>query len=95
MENAPAIVFDDADEITQKSYLLPNFCNSGQTCICTNRIYVQSGVCNTFRKIWWQMEQIKLGVFAKNKVLMIDLSISESAVQKNNTNSYSMMQSQK
>ncbi|MEW7314779.1 NAD-dependent succinate-semialdehyde dehydrogenase [Buttiauxella gaviniae] len=43
--NAPVIVFDDADlELAVKGILASKFRNSGQTCVCANRIYVQSGI---------------------------------------------------
>nr|WP_113865263.1 NAD-dependent succinate-semialdehyde dehydrogenase [Brenneria salicis]NMN91799.1 succinate-semialdehyde dehydrogenase/glutarate-semialdehyde dehydrogenase [Brenneria salicis ATCC 15712 = DSM 30166]RBP65866.1 succinate semialdehyde dehydrogenase [Brenneria salicis ATCC 15712 = DSM 30166]RLM31896.1 succinate-semialdehyde dehydrogenase (NADP(+)) [Brenneria salicis ATCC 15712 = DSM 30166] len=43
--NAPFIVFDDADlELAVKGILASKFRNSGQTCVCANRIYVQKGI---------------------------------------------------
>ncbi|WJV51957.1 NAD-dependent succinate-semialdehyde dehydrogenase [Prodigiosinella aquatilis] len=43
--NAPFIVFDDADlELAVKGILASKFRNSGQTCVCANRIYVQRGI---------------------------------------------------
>ncbi|BCG09198.1 NAD-dependent succinate-semialdehyde dehydrogenase [Buttiauxella agrestis] len=43
--NAPVIVFDDADlELAVKGIMASKFRNSGQTCVCANRIYVQSGI---------------------------------------------------
>lgn len=43
--NAPVIVFDDAD-IPQavEGIMAAKFRNSGQTCVCANRIYIQSGI---------------------------------------------------
>ncbi|MFD0965479.1 NAD-dependent succinate-semialdehyde dehydrogenase [Seminibacterium arietis] len=81
--NAPAIVFDDADlDNAVEAVFASKFRNSGQTCICTNRIYVQSGVYNTFlEKFAAKMEQIKLGAANEQGVDMGPL-ISESAVQK-------------
>ena len=47
--NAPFIVFDDADlERVIPGALLSKFRNSGQTCVCTNRFYVQSKIYNKF-----------------------------------------------
>ncbi|MDR1228010.1 MAG: NAD-dependent succinate-semialdehyde dehydrogenase [Azoarcus sp.] len=47
--NAPFIVFDDADlDIAVESALASKFRNSGQTCICANRLLVQSGVHEAF-----------------------------------------------
>ncbi|MCH4554268.1 aldehyde dehydrogenase family protein, partial [Aestuariibaculum lutulentum] len=41
--NAPFIVFDDADvDAAVAGVLLSKYRNNGQTCICANRIYVQT-----------------------------------------------------
>ena len=43
--NAPFIVFDDADlDKAVEGALDSKFRNSGQTCVCTNRVYAQSGI---------------------------------------------------
>ncbi len=47
--NAPFIVFDDADlDKALAGALGSKFRNSGQTCICANRLLVQDGICNVF-----------------------------------------------
>lgn len=47
--NAPFIVFDDADlDAAVEGAILSKFRNSGQTCVCANRIYVQNGVYDAF-----------------------------------------------
>ncbi|MGR3593366.1 MAG: NAD-dependent succinate-semialdehyde dehydrogenase [Limimaricola soesokkakensis] len=47
--NAPFIVFDDADlDAAVEGAILSKFRNAGQTCVCTNRIYVQSGLHDAF-----------------------------------------------
>jgi succinate-semialdehyde dehydrogenase / glutarate-semialdehyde dehydrogenase len=47
--NAPFIVFDDADvDAAVQGALASKYRNSGQTCVCTNRIYVQAGVHDAF-----------------------------------------------
>ncbi|KAA1011384.1 NAD-dependent succinate-semialdehyde dehydrogenase [Paraburkholderia panacisoli] len=47
--NAPFIVFDDADLAAAVSGLLVSkFRNGGQTCVCPNRVYVQSSVYEKF-----------------------------------------------
>ncbi|MGB5557106.1 MAG: NAD-dependent succinate-semialdehyde dehydrogenase [Paracoccaceae bacterium] len=47
--NAPFIVFDDADlEKAVAGAITAKFRNAGQTCICTNRLYVQSGIYDRF-----------------------------------------------
>jgi succinate-semialdehyde dehydrogenase/glutarate-semialdehyde dehydrogenase len=47
--NAPFIVFDDADlDAAVEGAMMCKFRNAGQTCVCANRIYVQSGVYDVF-----------------------------------------------
>lgn len=47
--NAPFIVFDDADiDAAIDGAIISKFRNSGQTCVCTNRFYVQAGVYDQF-----------------------------------------------
>ena len=47
--NAPFIVFDDADlDAAVEGLLVSKFRNGGQTCVCPNRVYVQSGVYEKF-----------------------------------------------
>jgi len=47
--NAPFIVFDDADlDAAVEGALASKYRNAGQTCVCANRIYVQSGVYDAF-----------------------------------------------
>ena len=47
--NASFIVFDDADiENAVQGALAAKFRNSGQTCVCANRFFVQSGVHDAF-----------------------------------------------
>ncbi len=47
--NAPFIIFDDADlEAAAEGLLASKFRNTGQTCVCANRIYVQAGIHDAF-----------------------------------------------
>ena len=47
--NAPFLVFDDADlDAAVKGAMQSKFRNSGQTCVCANRIFVQDGVYDAF-----------------------------------------------
>lgn len=47
--NAPFIVFDDADlDAAIEGAMIAKFRNMGQTCVCTNRFYVQSGIHDAF-----------------------------------------------
>lgn len=43
--NAPVVVFDDANlEQAVQGIMASKYRNSGQTCVCANRIYVQEGI---------------------------------------------------
>jgi len=47
--NAPLIVFDDADvELAVKGALASKYRNTGQTCVCANRLLVQDGIYDRF-----------------------------------------------
>lgn len=47
--NAPFIVFDDADvDSAVEGAFASKYRNAGQTCVCSNRIYVQAGVYDSF-----------------------------------------------
>ena len=47
--NAPFIVFDDADlDAAVEGALAAKFRNTGQTCVCANRFYVQAGIYDEF-----------------------------------------------
>ncbi|MGS5087802.1 NAD-dependent succinate-semialdehyde dehydrogenase [Hydrogenophaga sp. A37] len=47
--NAPFIVFDDADiDSAVEGAFASKYRNAGQTCVCTNRFYVQEGVYDAF-----------------------------------------------
>ena len=47
--NAPFIVFDDADiDAAVQGAIASKYRNTGQTCVCANRFYVQSGVYEAF-----------------------------------------------
>ncbi|EYS96834.1 succinate-semialdehyde dehydrogenase [Cupriavidus sp. SK-4] len=49
--NAPLIIFDDADiDAAVQGALLAKFRNTGQTCVCANRILVQSSVYDAFAR---------------------------------------------
>ena len=47
--NAPFIVFDDADlDAAVEGAIASKYRNTGQTCVCANRIFVQDGVYDVF-----------------------------------------------
>ena len=61
--NAPFIVFDDADlDAAVQGAIMCKFRNNGQTCVCANRIYVQSGVYDAFaEKLKEATAKLKVG----------------------------------
>lgn len=61
--NAPFMVFDDADlDAAVKGVIASKFRNAGQTCVCANRIYVQSGIYDLFiEKLSEAVRQFKIG----------------------------------
>jgi succinate-semialdehyde dehydrogenase / glutarate-semialdehyde dehydrogenase len=61
--NAPFIVFDDADlDAAVEGAAASKYRNSGQTCICANRIYVQDSVHDAFvEKLKAKIATFKLG----------------------------------
>jgi succinate-semialdehyde dehydrogenase/glutarate-semialdehyde dehydrogenase len=61
--NAPFIVFNDADiDAAVEGAIFSKFRNAGQTCVCTNRIYVQSSVYDVFiEKFSQAVKNLKVG----------------------------------
>ncbi|MFK9089889.1 NAD-dependent succinate-semialdehyde dehydrogenase [Bacillus salipaludis] len=61
--NAPFIVMDDANLAKAAVGLVQSkFRNAGQTCICTNRVYVQESVADEFIKLFQaELEKLKVG----------------------------------
>jgi len=61
--NAPFIVFDDADlDAAVDGAMVSKYRNTGQTCVCANRIYVQRGVLEAFTtKLVAKVEALKVG----------------------------------
>jgi len=79
--NAPFIVFDDADiDAAVNDCMATKFRNCGQTCVCTNRIFVQSSVADEFTsKLQAAIEALNVGDgFAEN--ITIGPLVSETAV---------------
>jgi succinate-semialdehyde dehydrogenase/glutarate-semialdehyde dehydrogenase len=81
--NAPFIVFDDADlDAAVEGAIASKYRNSGQTCVCTNRFLVQSGVYDTFvEKLAARVQQLKVGNGLEAGVLQGPL-INQAAVDK-------------
>ncbi|WP_299820780.1 NAD-dependent succinate-semialdehyde dehydrogenase [uncultured Jannaschia sp.] len=61
--NAPFLVFDDADlEKAVEGAMVSKFRNAGQTCVCANRIYVQSGIHDAFvKRLVERTREMKVG----------------------------------
>ncbi|MDR0672834.1 MAG: NAD-dependent succinate-semialdehyde dehydrogenase [Zoogloeaceae bacterium] len=61
--NAPFIVFDDADlDLAVEGAMASKYRNSGQTCVCANRLLVQSGIYDAFaEKLAVQVKALKVG----------------------------------
>ena len=61
--NAPFIVFDDADlDAAVEGAMMSKYRNTGQTCVCANRLYVQTGVYDAFlEKFRAEVEKLKVG----------------------------------
>ena len=61
--NAPFIVFDDADiDAAVEGAMVSKYRNTGQTCVCANRLYVQRGVLEAFtQKLVARVQALKVG----------------------------------
>lgn len=61
--NAPFIVFNDADlDLAVAGAIASKFRSSGQTCVCANRIYVQSGIYENFASLFAKkVKEFKVG----------------------------------
>jgi succinate-semialdehyde dehydrogenase/glutarate-semialdehyde dehydrogenase len=61
--NAPFIVFDDADlDAAVQGALASKYRNTGQTCVCANRLLVQAGVYDEFsRKLIEAVGKLRVG----------------------------------
>jgi succinate-semialdehyde dehydrogenase/glutarate-semialdehyde dehydrogenase len=81
--NAPFIVFDDADlDAAVEGAMLSKYRNSGQTCVCTNRIYVQADIYDVFvEKLSAAVAELKVGPGTEDGVQQGPL-IDMAAVEK-------------
>ena len=81
--NAPFIVFDDADiDSAVEGAIASKYRNAGQTCVCTNRLYVQDGVYDAFvKKFAAKVAQLKVGNGFEAGVMQGPL-IEDAAVDK-------------
>jgi len=69
--NAPFIVFDDADvDAAVNGALIAKYRNTGQTCVCANRILVQAGVYEEFaQKLAARAAAMKVGAGSEDGVM--------------------------
>jgi succinate-semialdehyde dehydrogenase/glutarate-semialdehyde dehydrogenase len=81
--NAPFLVFDDADiDAAVEGAMASKYRNSGQTCVCANRLIVQDAVYDEFAdKLARAVETLQVGEASEQGVQQGPL-ISEAAVQK-------------
>lgn len=79
--NAPFIVFDDADiDAAVQGAMASKYRNAGQTCVCTNRIFVQEGVYDLFaEKLQHAVSEFTLGDGANNNTTMGPLVNTKAA----------------
>lgn len=81
--NAPFIVFDDANvDAAVDGLMASKFRLSGQTCVCANRVYVQSGVADKVaRTVAAKVAQFRLGNGSDPETTLGPL-VSPKAVEK-------------
>jgi len=81
--NAPFIVFDDADlDRAVAGAMASKYRNTGQTCVCANRILVQDGVYDQFAaKLAEKVREMKVGRATEAEVMQGPL-INEKALEK-------------
>jgi succinate-semialdehyde dehydrogenase/glutarate-semialdehyde dehydrogenase len=81
--NAPFIVFDDADlDRAVDGAVTSKYRNSGQTCVCANRLYVQAGIYDAFvEKFSAKVAELKVGGAFESDVALGPL-INKAAVAK-------------
>jgi len=81
--NAPFIVFDDADlDAAVQGAVASKYRNTGQTCVCANRLLVQAGVYDAFaKKLAEAVSKLRIGDGLAGATDQGPL-INEAAVQK-------------
>lgn len=81
--NAPFLVFDDADvDAAVDGAIVSKFRNAGQTCVCTNRFYVQDGVYDAFvARLAERVRGLKVG-YGRDEGVVIGPLIDRAAVEK-------------
>ncbi|WP_071795207.1 NAD-dependent succinate-semialdehyde dehydrogenase [Natronohydrobacter thiooxidans] len=82
--NAPFVVFDDADlDAAVEGAMQSKFRNGGQTCVCANRIIVQSGIHDAFvAALAKRVDELRVG--AGTEAVDIGPMINTAAIDKIN-----------
>ncbi|KAH6836654.1 aldehyde dehydrogenase 5F1 [Perilla frutescens var. hirtella] len=82
--NAPCIIFDDADlDVAVKGTLASKFRNSGQTCVCANRVLVQEGIFEKFASAFSKaVESMKVGEGFAEGAIDVGPLINDAALHK-------------
>ena len=80
--NAPFIVFNDADiDLAIEGAIASKYRNAGQTCVCTNRIFVQNDILDAFKeKYVIAVNKLKVGDGMENNIEIGPL-INKEAVE--------------
>ena len=81
--NAPFLVFDDADlDAAVEGLIASKYRNTGQTCICANRVFVQDGVYDDFAKrLAYAVQDLEVGPGLDESAAIGPL-VNEAAVEK-------------
>jgi succinate-semialdehyde dehydrogenase/glutarate-semialdehyde dehydrogenase len=81
--NAPFIVFDDADlDAAVAGAIASKYRNTGQTCVCANRLLVQDGIYDAFaERLATAVRELRVGSGLEEGVVQGPL-INEAAVAK-------------
>ena len=81
--NAPFIIFDDADlDAAVLGAVISKFMNAGQTCVCTNRVFVQNSIKEQFEQKFVEIvNTLQLGDGTK-ETTQVGPMISSTAVSK-------------
>ncbi|WP_439108173.1 NAD-dependent succinate-semialdehyde dehydrogenase [Congregibacter sp.] len=80
--NAPFIVFDDADlDAAVAGAVISKYRNAGQTCVCSNRIFVQSSIYDSFvEKLVAKASELAVGDGMQDGVALGPLVNAKAAV---------------
>lgn len=81
--NAPFIIFDDADiDAAVEGALAAKYRNSGQTCVCVNRVYVQDGIYDKFAAVFAKrVGELKVGSGVESGTMIGPLIDEESLLK--------------